>query len=132
MREPIYNIFIGVITIVVPIFAFYIVRYINDARDQAMAETDDVRQQWYIQEITSAVSAAVTATSQTYVDSLKNAGEFTVEAQKEAAKKALHACLVSISPAAKEFIRMLYGEIDEYLTTLIEAEVRNQKLSTGT
>jgi len=69
----------------------------------------------------------VDATSQTYVDALKNAGKFDAEAQEEFAKKALTACLQSISPAAQRFIESAYDGIREYLTTRIEAEVRKQK-----
>lgn len=39
----------------------------------------------------------------------------------------LEACLASISPAAQSFIEAAYGNIREYLTTRIEAEVRAQK-----
>ena len=56
-----------------------------------------------------------------------NAGKFDAEAQKQAAQKALAACLQSISPAAQRFIESAYGDIREYLTTRIEAEVRKQK-----
>ncbi len=50
-----------------------------------------------ITEAAEAATAAVDATSQTYVDALKNAGKFDAEAQEEFAKKALTACLQSIS-----------------------------------
>ena len=52
-----------------------------------------------------------------------------MEAQKEAAQKALTACLASISPAAQAFIEVLYADLTEYLTTKIEAEVRRQKIA---
>ena len=42
-------------------------------------------------------------------------------------KKALEACLASISPAAQSVIEAAYGDIQEYLKTRIEAEVRAQK-----
>ena len=67
------------------------------------------------------------ATSQTYVDALKNSGKFDAEAQEEFAKKALTACLQSISPAAQRFIESAYDGIREYLTTRIEAKMRKQK-----
>lgn len=96
-----------------------------------MADTDNITAQRYIEEITTAISDAVAATSQTYVDTLKQLGKFDVEAQKEAAQKALTACIASISPAAQEFIESAYGDLKEYLTTKIEAEVRKQKIAVG-
>ena len=49
----------------------------------------------------------------------------------EEAKKALNACIASLTPAATKFIESAYGDLKEYLSNKIEAEVRKQKLSTG-
>lgn len=128
MKEMIMELLFAVITAAVPVLAGFVISYINKAKDKAVAQTDDTKTQGYIAEIARAISDAVAATSQTYVDALKQAGTFDEKAQKEAAKKALTACLASISPAAREFIESVYGDIVEYLTTKIEAEVRKQKL----
>lgn len=81
-----------------------------------------------IKEIASAAADAVAMVSQTYVDALKAAGAFDKEAQKEALSRALAACLASLSQSAQEYISTTYGDINAYLTTKIEAEVRAQKL----
>lgn len=128
MQEFLSNLLTAVITAAVPVVAAYIITLIKKAGDNATAETEDIKAQGYIREIVDAVSNAVAATSQTYVDALKNAGEFTLEAQKEALQKALTACIASISPAAQAFIESVYGDLKEYLTNKIEAEVRKQKL----
>lgn len=128
MNEFLSNLLIAVITAAVPVLTAYGVGLIKKAAANAAANTDSAKAQGYILEIGNAISDAVAATSQTYVDALKNAGKFDKEAQEEAAKKALTACLASISPAAQSFIEALYGDIKEYLTTRIEAEVRKQKL----
>lgn len=127
MSEFLTNLLTAVITAAIPVVSAFLIILINRAKDKATAQTDDIKQQGYIKEIADAISAAVAATSQTYVDTLKKNGTFTVEAQKEAASKALAACLSSISPAAQAFIEVAYGDIKEYLTTKIEAEVRKQK-----
>lgn len=129
MNEVISTLLTSIITAVVPILSACVIVYIKTWRDKTIAETDNTKHQQYITEITDAVSAAVTATSQTYVDALKKNGEFTVEAQQEALKKALAACVASISPAAQAFITAIYGDLTEYLLNRIEAEVRNQKLA---
>ncbi|MEG1562553.1 MAG: hypothetical protein RR365_02310, partial [Bacteroides sp.] len=95
--------------------------------ENTKANADSTKEKDYITEIAAAVSDAVAAISQTFVDALKKNGEFTVEAHKEAAEKALVACLASISPAAKVFLEHLYGDINVYLANKIEAEVRKQK-----
>lgn len=100
---------------------------IKQAAERAAANTDDIKKQGYIKEIADAITDAVAATSQTYVDALKKAGAFTKEAQEEAAQKSLTACLASISPAAKAFAEAAYGDLTTYLANRIEAEVRKQK-----
>ncbi len=128
MNEFLSNLLIAVITAAVPVLTTYGVKLIKQIAANAATKTDSAKQQGYIKEIADAIADAVSATSQTYVDALKNSGEFTLEAQKKAAEKALTACLASISPAAQEFVKSVYGDLTEYLTTKIEAEVRNQKI----
>ena len=127
MQEFLKELFFAVITAAVPVLTAYIVVLIRKVGENAAANTESIQAKTYIMEAAEAIAAAVAATNQTYVDALKNAGKFDAEAQKQAAKKALAACLQSISPAAQEFIERAYGDIREYLTTRIEAEVRKQK-----
>lgn len=128
MQEFLMNLLFAVITAAVPVVGGYCIQLIKKAGENAAAKTEDIKAQGYIKEISSAISDAVAATSQTYVDALKQAGGFTKEAQQEAANKALAACIASISPAAQAFIEAAYGDIKEYLKTKIEAEVRKQKI----
>lgn len=127
MNEFLTNLAMTVVTAAVPILTAYAVSLISKIKDKTIAQTDSLKQQAYITEIADAVSAAVAATSQTYVDALKKAGSFDLEAQKQAAAMALSACIFAISPAAKDFIVAAYGDLTEYLTNKIEAEVRSQK-----
>ena len=131
-QEFLFALLSAVITAGVPVVSAYIVSSLKKAAENAKADTDNITAQRYIEEIATAISDAVAATSQTYVDALKEAGKFDLEAQKEAAQKALTACIASISPAAQEFIEDAYGDLKEYLSTKIEAEVRKQKITVGT
>ena len=78
-------------------------------------------------EIAGVVADVVEATSQTYVDSLKAIGAFDEAAQKEALKRAAASCVVLLSQAAKDYITEVAGDMNAYLETKIEAEVRRQK-----
>ena len=127
MRTLLTDLLVAVLTAVIPVLSAFLVEYIRKAKDKAVAATDNAKQQRYVQEIAEAITATVSATSQTYVDELKKAGTFTADAQKEAARKALDACLAAISPQAKAFIEEMYGDMIAYLSTKIEAEVRTQK-----
>ena len=131
MQKLLQDFFLAVVTAAVPVLTAYLVVFIRKAGDSAAANAESIKLKTCITEATEAIAAAVAATNQTYVDSLKNAGKFDAEAQREAAQKALEACLASISPAAQSFIETAYGDIREYLTTRIEAEVRRQKGEAG-
>lgn len=127
MKELLFDLLLAVVTAAVPVLTGYGISYIRQARERALASTDDIKKQGYIKEIADAIEDAVGATSQTYVDALKRAGSFTKEAQEEAASKALAAYLASISPAAMAFAEAAYGDAQAYLKNKIEAEVRKQK-----
>ena len=110
MKELLLDLLLAVITAAVPVLTTYAVSYINKAKEKAVASTEDTKRQGYIKKIADAISDAVS---------------------EEAAQKALAACIASISPAATEFIEDAYGDVKEYLTNKIEAEVRKQKNEAG-
>ena len=78
-------------------------------------------------EIADVVADVVESISQTYVDSLKASGNFDEDAQKKALKRAVSSCVVLLSQAAKDYITEVSGDMNAYLETKIEAEVRRQK-----
>lgn len=121
----------AVISVCVPVVAAFSVTLIKKLAAKAAAETDSALMQNYINEIAEAISTAVSSTNQTYVDALKAAGTFTAEAQKEALQKSLSTAASILSTEAAAFIEEVYGDVASYLTVCIEAEVRQQKISTG-
>ncbi len=131
MLEFIQSLLLAVLTAAVPVLAAHGVSLLKKVAENVATGVENAKKQGFIMEITGAVSDAVAATSQTYVDELKKARRFDADAQKEAVKKALAACLNSIGPAAIRFIRESYEDVQDYLTTRIEAEVREQKSKAG-
>ena len=81
----------------------------------------------YADQIAKAVSTAVIYVAQTYVDDLKKSGTFTEENQRIAMQKALEVAKKQLTQEALEFIEITYGDITEYLTSKLEAEVKIQK-----
>lgn len=128
MQDLINELLVAAITVCIPILTTYVVKAIQKAGDNAVADTENIKVQGYIEEITNAIAQAVSCTSQTYVDALKDKGEFTLEAQKEALRKSIETAKAILSPAALEFIDNIYGDFVEYVTPKIEAEVRKQKI----
>ena len=127
MKEFILVLLQAVIIAAVPVVTTYLCNFLKQKSNQAAAKTNNNLASSYIKEAADAVTTAVTFTSQTYVDSLKNSGTFTVENQKEAFNKAMNKAVEILSAEAKEYLTKAYGDLTNYLTTKIEAEVRNQK-----
>lgn len=128
--ELVNELLLAVVTACAPILVMYLVKAIQKFSENVAADTENLKVQGYIEEITNVITQAVSCTSQTYVDALKEKGEFTLEAQKEALQRSLDTVKQILSPAAIEFINTVYGDFMEYVTPLIEAEVRKQKLDT--
>ena len=87
------------------------------------AKTNDIKVQRLVREIGSAVSDAVAAMNQTYVNDLKTAGTFKEAEQKEALMKAVSAALKSMSSDAQDYINSNFGNTTQYLKNRIEAQI---------
>ena len=78
-------------------------------------------------DLTNIVGTAVKTIMQTYVDSLKQEGAFTEEKQKEALQKCLNIVLNQLTPELTKYIQDNFGDIQEYITTLIESSIYSLK-----
>lgn len=86
----------------------------------------------YLEDVADAVSTAVTYTSQTYVDTLKKSDKFTKENQEEALRMAVDMAATLMTSEARAFLEKAYGDLNVYLVSRIEAEVRVQKQQANT
>jgi len=128
VKEFLFELLQAAATAAVPVCVAFLIQFLRRKSEEAAAQTDSDKAKKLLAEITDAVATAVAYTSQTYVDALKNAGEFTKEAQAKAAQKAFAACHAALSKEAIVFIETRYGDLTKYLTTKIEAEVKAQKV----
>ena len=94
------------------------------------SESDAARK--YLEAAADAISTAVTYTSQVYVDKLKENGQFIKENQQEALGIAVAQAKNLLTAEAITYLQTAYGDLNEYLKSRIEAEVRNQKMGVGT
>lgn len=69
----------------------------------------------------------VEATNQTFVDSIKESGEFTPEAQKVAFERTLNTVMDILSDDAKTYLTEAFGDLEAYITALIESTVKRVK-----
>ena len=70
---------------------------------------------------------AVQATYQSYVEGLKGTDAWTKEAQENALNRALNTIKEQLTEGATKFIKDNYGNVEDYLRTLIESILYNLK-----
>ena len=119
----------AVIAAVVPICAAFIVKGISALAQYIAAKTNNELAKKYLQEAADAISTAVAHTSQTYVDGLKKSSCFTKENQEEALRRSLEKTASLLTSEAQAFLKSAYGDLNAYLVSKIEAEVRSQKFT---
>ena len=90
-------------------------------------KTDNDLSKKYLDMLDTTITNAVLSTTQTYVDSLKKDGAFTKEAQEIAFKKTYDAIVNVLNDEAKKYLTEAVGDLELYITTKIEAEVKLNK-----
>ena len=93
------------------------------AVDAINAQTQNIKAQRLVREISDAVANAVAAMNQRYVNDLKAAGTFNEAEQKEALMRAVSAALKSMSNDAQDYIKSNFGDTTQYLENRIEAQI---------
>lgn len=111
----------------------YLVKYINSKSKELESQVDNETAKKYINMLTKTITDCVIATNQTYVETLKAQGKFDAEAQKKAFDMTLSAVQGLLTTEAKTYLAEIYGDLDAYITTQIEATVnKNKKVPSNT
>ena len=105
------------ITVGIP-FVFTLIR--NKVKDEKIARL--------ISRVENIVSKTVTLVNQTYVDALKERDMFDAEAQKAAFEMCKEKVLAMLNDESIKAIAETFGDFDEWIRTLIEAYVRENKM----
>ena len=109
------------------ILTSFIVKFLKIKSEEIVGKVNNDIAEKYIYLITDTITNCVIATNQTYVDSLKKEGKFDEKAQKVAFEKTLNAVLAILSEDAKTYIKETTGDLNTYLSQMIEAEVSKNK-----
>ena len=120
MNDVLLNILSVVVTaVILPLISYAgtrLISYLN-------SKIKDEKAKEFLSQATTVVTNAVRAVFQTYVESLKKSGNFGAEAQHEALNKAKDIALSQLSEEVKDYITKNYGDINNWLTTQIEATI---------
>ena len=127
-KEVIEQVLYTVVTGILPIMTIFVVNYLRIKIKEHTGKIENDTLQKYIDSATEAISIAVIAISQTYVDSMKKAGKFDEEAQKEAKRMAIEKAKELITEDARKAIEQVYSDFDKFLDAMIESIVRESKI----
>lgn len=105
----------------------FFIKWLNTKELEVLNKIDNDTADKYAGMVFETIRDSVSATTQTYVESLKKQGKFDAEAQKTAFQITLDAVLAVLTEDAKAYLAEAYGDINAYLSTKIEAEVKAQK-----
>ena len=105
----------------------YVIEFLHAKREEAKSKTDNDTLKKYIDMLDATIERAVIATNQTYVDALKEKGEFDLEAQKEALTKTYQAVMSVLNLEAVNYLDEAVGDLKSYIMTGIESQVNIQK-----
>ena len=105
----------------------FLVKWINAKANEAKDKVKDDKYYLYIDILQELVTKTVIMVNQTYVDELKKENAFTKEAQIEAFKRVYETVIASLSEDVYVYLEQIIGNLDDYLTVLIESSVKAQK-----
>lgn len=120
----------GLIIAIAPILATFLANVLRLQAKKIKEENKGTQQEQlnkYIDLATGTIIDVVKAVAQTTVDTLKKNGKFTKEKQEEAFNTAKKEIISILSEDAKKALQEAYGDVNAWLETRIEAEVKNLK-----
>ena len=105
----------------------YLVKLIRKKNKELDEKVSNKISRKYIDMLADTITDCVVSTNQTYVDALKEANAFDKEAQKKAFELTYNKIMNVLTEDAKEYLTTIYGDLEIYITTKIESEVKLYK-----
>ena len=109
------------------ILTTYLVKLIRKKNKELDEKVSNKISKKYIDMLADTITDCVVSTNQTYVDALKEANAFDKEAQKKAFELTYNKIMNVLTEEAKEYLTAIYGDLEIYITTKIESEVKFYK-----
>lgn len=104
-----------------------LITFIKKKAEELKEKTDNEMYKKYIRMLETTVTNCVIATKQTYVEALKDENAFTPEAQKKAFSMCYNMVVGLLTDEAKVYLEEATGDLQDYITELIEAQVNINK-----
>ena len=116
-----------IIMIIVPVATSIITYFGKKCADALISRIDNTNTQEALNSAVGLIINSVNCIQQTYVDNLKKADKFTPEAQMEALDMAKQKAIELMNTTMIDAITKNYGDIDQYVSTIIESIIANNK-----
>lgn len=124
MKEVLLNVvYVLITTVLIPLFAFAINKLIKRIDEK----TKNEKLSTYLKNMSDLVLTTVKAISQTYVNELKKADSFDLEAQKIAFEKVKDTVVGNISVDVQKFLTENHFDFEAWLEIAIESAVHSIK-----
>ena len=118
----------GAFQILVPLVLMFgisaLALFLNAKKKEVKAKTDNEVAHKYLDMLEDTIMKSVIATTQTYVEALKDKNAFDAEAQKIAIKMSYDAVMSTLTDEAKKYLTTIVSDLDSYITTRIEYNVK--------
>lgn len=124
MPQEVLNIILGVVSVIVTGLAGWGVTALTSFLNN---KVKDKKASNYLETITTLVGNAVKEVYQTYAETLKKEGKFDENAQKIALENCLKQIQSQLAPELVTYITDNFGDMKEYLISLIESTIYNLK-----
>ena len=121
--DILYKVFEVAIIPILGAATIYLVTLINAKKDELLKKTKDETTKKYIKMLDKTITDCVLATNQTYVEALKKAGSFDLEAQKKAFELTYQAVMTILTDEAEVYLNEAIKDLNAYITNKIEAQV---------
>lgn len=127
MNEIIQTILTAILIAAIPVITSEFVKFLKAQVQGIKEKTKQEKLNKYIERASKVITDVVEAISQTTVETLKKQGAFDKEKQKEAFNKAKTEILEILTEESKEALKEAYGDLDIWLQSQIEANVKRTK-----
>lgn len=127
MKQELQTTLIQLLIAILPILTAFIVRLLNLKSNEIKELTKNSKLDKYVDYAADIIKKSVIAVNQTFVEKLKEQNAFTPEKQKEAFELAKKKILSMLNEDAKKILAAIYGDLNTFLDSQIEATVNNLK-----
>ena len=127
MKQELQTTLIQLLIAILPILTTFIVRLLNLKSNEIKELTKNSKLDKYVDYAADIIKKSVIAVNQIFVDKLKEQNGFTPEKQKEAFELAKKKILSMLNEDAKKALTMIYGDLNTFLDSQIEATVNSLK-----